>query len=139
MFRFLSWMVCVLLLCGCSAVAPAGAAVTPAVEGALFQVIRADGSAKAFTVEELKQLPLGQLTVEGKIEEGPRLADVLQAAGVSEYRQLVISGSSSPVTLTREQVGDSLLDFTNHGTVKLATTAVPKPQWTKDVSVIQVQ
>ncbi|HEX6035910.1 MAG TPA: hypothetical protein VFY83_15845 [Anaerolineales bacterium] len=38
-------------------------------------------------------------------------------------------------TLTREPVDDStILDFTNQSTVKLATTCVPRPSWTKDVS-----
>jgi hypothetical protein len=34
---------------------------------------------------------------------------------------------------------NTILDCINHGTVKLATTCVPKPNWTKDVSKIEVK
>jgi hypothetical protein len=47
--------------------------------------------------------------------------------------------SSISATLTPEQVDDGTLDFTNHGTIKLATTYVLKPNWTKDVSKIEVK
>jgi len=48
--------------------------------------------------------------------------------------------SSNPATLTREQVDDNtILDFTNHATVELATIYIPKPNWTKDVSKIEVK
>jgi len=34
---------------------------------------------------------------------------------------------------------NTILDFNNHGTMKLATTYIPKPQWTKDVAEITVK
>ncbi len=110
------------------------------VSTALFQVIRADGTSVPITWDDLKKLPLATLTVEGKVEEGPKLADVLKAAGVTDFSEISLNGSSSPVTLTVAQVDDnSILDFNNHGTVKLASTYIPKPQWTKDVSEIKVK
>jgi hypothetical protein len=106
----------------------------------LFQVVKPDGTEVGFTWDDLKKLPLANLTVEGKIEEGPKLIDVLKAAGVTDFSEVSLSGSASPVTLTRAQVDDNtLLDFNNHGTVKLASTYVPKPQWTKDVAKIEVK
>ena len=93
-----------------------------------------------FTWDELKKLPLATLTVEGKVEEGPRLSDVLKAAGITEFTEVSLSGSSSPAMLTKAQVDDNtILDFNNHGTVKLASTYIPKPDWTKDVSEIKVR
>ena len=110
------------------------------VSTALFQIVKADGSSMGFSWDDLKKLPLAQLTVEGKVEEGPKLSDVLKAAGVTDYTEISLNGSSSPVTLTRAQVDDNtILDFNNHGTVKLASTYVPKPDWTKDVSEIKVK
>lgn len=107
---------------------------------ALFQVVKADGSNVGFTWDDLKKLPLATLTVEGKVEEGPKLIDVLNAAGVTGFSEVTLTGSASPVTLTKAQVDDNtLLDFNNHGTVKLASTYIPKPQWTKDVSEIKVK
>jgi hypothetical protein len=111
-----------------------------AISTALFQVIKADGSKVGVTINDLKTFPLKQITVEGKVEEGPGLLDVLEFAGVSEFTEVTLTGSSSPVTLTHEQVDDNtILDLTNHGTVKLATTYIPKANWTKDVAEITVK
>jgi len=108
--------------------------------GVLFQVIKADGSSVGFTWNDLEKLPLANITIEGKLQEGPKLIDVLKAAGVSDFSEVSLSGSASPVTLTRAQVDDNtILDFNNHGTVKFASTYIPKPQWTKDVSQIRVK
>ncbi len=116
---------------------PAGDALP---KGTLFEVVKLDGTRVPVTVEQLKTLPLAQLKSEGKVEEGPRLSDVLAMVGVTEYTSVAISGTSSPATLTREQVeADAVLDFTNHGTVKLSTNAIPKADWTKDVSLIEVK
>jgi hypothetical protein len=109
-------------------------------KGVLFQVVKPDGSSVGFTWADLEKLPLANLTVEGKVEEGPKLIDVLKAAGVTDFSEVSLSGSSSPVTLTKAQVDDNtILDFNNHGTVKLASTYIPKPQWTKDVAKIEVK
>ncbi len=111
-----------------------------AVSGVLFQIVKADGGSVGITVDNLKALPLKQVTVDGKTEEGPRLLDVLALAGVTEFKEVSLAGSSTPTTLTRDQVDDNtILDFTNHGTVKLVTTYIPKPNWTKDISIIEVK
>jgi hypothetical protein len=137
-----------LLTAACSGAQP-GLANTPKtplalqpsqVSTALFQVIKPDGSSVGFTWDDLKKLPLANLTIEGKVEEGPKLSDVLKAAGVIDFSEISLTGSSSPVTLTKAQVDDNtILDFNNHGTVKLASTYIPKPEWTKDVSEIKVK
>lgn len=111
-----------------------------AVSTALFQVIKPDGTKVDVTVDDLKTLPLMQVMAEGKVEEGPGLLDVLTFVGVTEFTEVSLTGTSNPVTLTREQVDDNtILDFTNHGTVKLASTYVTKANWTKDVAEITVK
>lgn len=111
-----------------------------AVSTALFQIVKPDGSKVGMTVNDLKKLPLAQLTIEGKVEEGPKLIDILNAAGMTDFTEVTLTGSSSPVTLTRAQVDtNTILDFNNHGTMKLATTYIPKPNWTKDISEITVK
>jgi len=110
------------------------------VSSALFQVIKPDGTSMGFSWDDLKKLPLATMSAEGKVEEGPKLIDVLTAAGITEFSEVSLSGSSAPATLTRAQVDDNtILDFNNHGTVKLASTYIPKPEWTKDVSEIKVK
>jgi hypothetical protein len=107
----------------------------------LLVVVKPDGSEVSFTWDSLKMMPLAQMTAEGKTEEGVKLMDVLTAAGVTEFKTVNLNGSSSPATLTFEQVKDptTILDFTNHGTVKLSTNYIPKANWTKDVAKIEVK
>jgi hypothetical protein len=111
------------------------------ISGTLLVVVKPDGTEVGFTWDDLKKLPLAQMTAEGKVEEGVRLMDVLAAAGVTEFTEVSLTGSSSPATLTFDQVKDAttILDFTNHGTVKLSTNYIPKANWTKDVARIEVK
>jgi hypothetical protein len=112
----------------------------PAASNALFQIIKPDGTEFDVTLDAVKQLPLAQVTAEGKVEEGPYLLDVLALAGVTEFTAVTLTGSSNPATLTFEQVdNNTILDFNNHGTMKLSTTYIPKANWTKDVAEIVVK
>ena len=91
------------------------------VADALFQVITPDGRIVGFTWDDLKKLPLAQITAEGKVEEGTKVLDVLQAVGVTDFEKITLTGNNGSLTIDREQVTDDvILDFTNHGTVKLA-------------------
>ena len=112
----------------------------PATSNALFQIVKADGTTFDVTIDEVKALPLATLQAEGKVEEGPYLKDVLALAGVTEFTEVSLTGSSSPATLTFEQVDENtILDFNNHGTMKLSSTYIPKANWTKDVAQITVK
>jgi hypothetical protein len=119
----------------------AGDASLPALaEGALFRVIKPDGNVVMFTVDDLKALPLAQYMTEGKVEEGPKLLDVLAKAGITDFTEVVISGPKSSQTLVRAQVDDqAVLDFNNHGTVKFSGPALAKVDWVKDVDLIVVR
>lgn len=109
-------------------------------EGALFRVIKPDGSAVMFTVDDIKALPLAQYMTEGKVEEGPKLLDVLARAGITDFTEVVISGPKSSQALVRAQVDDqTVLDLTNHGTVKFSGPALAKVDWVKDVDLIVVR
>jgi hypothetical protein len=106
----------------------------------LFQIIKPDGTKFDVTLDAVKALPLAVVTAEGKVEEGPYLSDVLALAGVTEFTEVTLTGSSSPATLTFAQVDkNTILDFNNHGTMKLSTTYIPKANWTKDVAEIVVK
>jgi hypothetical protein len=133
---------CLLLsACATQAQSPteAPAAGAPA-SSALFQIVKPDGSTFDVTLDAVKALPLAQVSAEGKVEEGPYLSDVLALAGVTEFTEVTLEGSSNPATLTFEQVDENtILDFNNHGTMKLSTTYIPKAGWTKDVAKITVK
>jgi hypothetical protein len=106
----------------------------------LFQIVKPDGTEFDVTLQAVKALPLATLSAEGKVEEGPYLSDVLDLAGVTEFTEVTLSGSSNPATLTFAQVDkNTILDFNNHGTMKLSTTYIPKANWTKDVAEFVVK
>ena len=135
-----------LLLISCGSTATA--TVAPATEApiqapaanVLFKVTKADGSSFDVTLDAVKALPLASLTVDGKVQEGPKLKDVLALADINEFTEVTIHGSSATSTLTFEQVDDNtILDFSNRGTMKLATTYIPKANWTKDITEIIVK
>jgi hypothetical protein len=128
-----------LLITACGSITPAAEPAT-ADPSVLFVIVKADGATYNVTLEAVKALPLAQLSAEGKVEEGPYLSDVLALAGVAEFTEVTLTGSSNPATLTFEQVDENtILDFNNHGTMKLASTYIPKANWTKDVAKITVK
>jgi hypothetical protein len=127
------------LLSACASAAKTAEPVQAKSTG-LFQIIKPDGSKFEVTLDAVKKLTLAQITVEGKVQEGPKLLDVLSLAGVIEFTEITITGTNAPSTLKREQVDDhTILDFSNRGTMKLATTYIPKAEWTKDISEITVK
>jgi len=137
-------LVFVLSACGASTPAATEPAQPSQVESvsadALFQIVKADGSKFDVTLDAVKTLPLAQLTVEGKVQEGPKLLDILALADITDFSEITITGSSAPSTLTREQVDENtILDFSNRGTMKLATTYISKAEWTKDITQITVK
>ena len=121
-------------------VEPSATSVSTVAVTAVFQVVKADGSTFDVTLDALKKLPLANITVDGKVQEGPKLLDILNLAGVTDFTEVTLTGSASPVILARAQVdNNTILDFNNHGTLKLATTYIPMPNWTKDISEITVK
>jgi hypothetical protein len=138
----------ILLLSACATSAPQALTAAPvqvqpaevSSSPALFQIIKPDGTKFDVTLDAVKALPLAVVKAEGKVEEGPYLSDILALAGVTEFAEVTLTGSSNPATLTFEQVDkNTILDFNNHGTMKLSTTYIPKANWTKDVAVITVK
>lgn len=129
-----------LIFSACSTPAIIESQAQPAASNALLQIVKADGTAFDVTLDAVKALPLATLQAEGKVEEGPYLKDVLALAGVTEFTEVSLTGSSGPVTLTFEQVDENtILDFNNHGTMKLSSAYIPKADWTKDVALITVK
>ena len=141
---FLLFLIVLLSACAPAAsqavVEPSASTTEVSSTPVLFQIIKPDGTTFDVTLDAVKALPLAALTTEGKVEEGPYLSDVLALAGITEFTEVTLTGSSNPVTLTFEQVDENtILDFNNHGTMKLSSTYVPKAEWTKDVAQITVK
>ncbi len=118
------------------------AKLPPLETGALLRVIKANGTAVQFTLAQLHDLASGSILVDDKTEEGALVSAVLEAASVKHFESIMLTGARGPVTvnvLTTDEVDDQcVLDFTNQNTVKLATPAIDKDDWAKDIFVIEV-
>jgi hypothetical protein len=104
----------------------------------LFKVTKPDKKIKSYSLDDLKKFKLGRITVQGKIEEGPLLMDVLKNAGVKKYSKVTLKGRDGSITRTSKQITKNvILDFTNRGTVKFCSTDVPKEKWIHDITEIK--
>jgi hypothetical protein len=108
--------------------------------GVLFSVLKVDGSKFDFTLADLKKLPTATITVSSKDFQGPKLKDILAAAGVTSFKKIYLTGTNGQIRLDPKYVDDStLLTFTDTGDVRLATPYLNKQFWTQGLSQIQVQ
>jgi hypothetical protein len=109
---------------------------TPVPE-VLFFVVKPDGNKVGFTLADLQKLPLANIN---NVNKGPKLKDVLAAAGVTDFQKVYLAGNGGKIRLTPGQVDDNtILAFTDKGTVKLVTTYLNKQFWVQDVNRIEVQ
>lgn len=95
---------------------------------------------KDFTFKDVLALPQTQVTAGGKVQQGPKLKEVLKAAGVAEYSKVKILGAwQETYTLDKSAVDDTVvLDTANRGTCKLAGSSIPKEGWVRDITRIEV-
>lgn len=96
---------------------------------------------KSYTIEDINAMDKKTMEAEGKTEEGPSVLDVLKDSGINDFSNITFVGAwRTEADLSREQVDEeTLLDITNHGTVKLATHAISKKDWVKDIIKIVVE
>lgn len=107
---------------------------------ALFEVVLADGTHFAVTAELIATLPSASVTVNGDSFKGVLLSDVLAAAGVKDYNELVFTGSSV-YTVKPERVSDRfILSLSkDRGTYEMQTPVVPLSNLVKDITTIEVK
>jgi hypothetical protein len=126
--------------CASPAAAPTSAPPSPTPGAAIFQVIKPDGVAVDFTLDDLKQLSLTTIMFEGSPEEGPALLDVLSAAGITDFAEVTLTGSDGRYTYARADVTpEVVLDFNNRGGVKLASPTLPRNERVRDIFKIEVK
>ncbi len=98
----------------------------------------------SYTVDDLKALGEATIVVDGKTEQGPRLIQVLQAAGVKQFTRLEIRGAGVRddgfITLSASDVDENvLLDIANRGTVKVVGPKIAWADRVRDVTEIVVE
>ncbi len=96
---------------------------------------------KTLTLNDIKALPAVKVVADDKTQEGPKLSDVLKAAGVQKYTEVTVTGAwKETYTLKADQADDTVvLDLSNRGTCKLAGPKIPKDSWVRDVTTIEVK
>jgi hypothetical protein len=114
--------------------APPGYAVTVLRDGEIL---------REFAPTDLRDLPQVTVTADGKQQEGPTVAAVLEAAGVERFATLDVRGmglrDDGRLSLTAAQVGDDLvLDFSDRGTLKIVSPDLDWRDRVRDVTELRV-
>lgn len=97
-----------------------------------------------FSLEDLKAMEVRRVLMQGQLQEGPSLLDVMAAAGVDDFDSVVVYGmglrDEGVIDLSRSQVTeDVLLDFAVRGTVKLCGPDIAWADRVRDVERIDVR
>jgi len=118
--------------------------VAPSTSAYRVRVTRDGKELASFDLAQLQAVGSKTVTVQGGIEEGPPLIEVLKRAGVREFSAVTIVGlgtrDSGRLELTAADVGpDTVLDVAKRGTVKVAGPAISREERVRDVTEIQVR
>lgn len=73
-------------------------------------------------------MPSTSLQLDGSTEQGPSIESILSKNNITDYSKITVIGMyTDSITMTKEQVKQgSILDITNHNTVKLASKAIKR-------------
>ncbi len=101
----------------------------------------------AWTLDRLAaELPLAEVEIDGQVQRGHLLLDLLEASGAGDWQRAEVIGKGEGrafdvvLEVNAAEVDTTwILDITNLGTLKLAADALPKEQWVRDVSEIAVE
>lgn len=95
---------------------------------------------KSYTIDDIKKMTATSFDLDGSTESGPSFDYILTQNSIKDYSKITITGMlKDTATLTKEQVAKgTLLDITNHDTVKLAAKAIDKNKWVKDIATIEI-
>lgn len=110
------------------------------VENYSVKVIYEGKELKAYTIDDIKKMPVISFDLDGSTESGPSIDYILNENNIKDYSKIIFTGMLKDTnTLTKEQISKgTLLDITNHDTVKLAAKAVDKNTWAKDIATIEI-
>lgn len=104
------------------------------------QIVKADGTTTSIDETSLQGLTVTQVTIANATRNGFKLSDVLQKAGVADYQQVIVTGSTGSQTLSKDQVNaDAILSFDPVGTAELSGANLPQTQWVTGVTKIEVK
>ena len=137
--------VLVIVLAGGCSEAVAGPDETPA-EDVVLRVVLGDAVVADWTLDELSDsVAFVEMTIDGDLQSGPLLLDVLEASGVEVWSGAQVVGFGEGrvfevgLDIDAADVDDGwILDVNNRGKLKLASASLPRSQWVRDVGEINV-
>jgi hypothetical protein len=108
------------------------------------RLVRDDAVFAVFSLEDLRAMESRRVRMQGQLQEGPSLLEVLRQAGVEEFDSVVVRGmalrDAGVIELERDEVDeDVLLDFAIRGTVKLCGPEIGWANRVRDVEEIEVR
>ncbi len=105
-----------------------------------LQIVKADGSTATLAAADLQKIATTQVSIGQSDQPGYKLSDVLAAAGVTSFQQVVVTGSSGSATLTQAQVTpDVILSTVDPSSLSLAGPQLSADQSVKGVNKIEVK
>jgi hypothetical protein len=107
-------------------------------------VVRDEEVVRVFDLEELRDFDTRQMEMQGEVQEGPPLLDVLGEAGVTDFSSVTIVGAglrdSGRIVLKSGDIDENvLLDFSSRGTVKVCGPEIVWEDRVRDVERIEVR
>lgn len=127
--------------CGSSSGNGAGGLKNEKIPNYSVKIIYDGKEIKNYSMDDIKKMPSTSLQMDGSTEQGPSIESILSTNNITDYSRVTVIGMyTDSITMTKEQVKQgSILDITNHNTVKLASKAIKKDKWVKDIATIKVE
>jgi hypothetical protein len=140
------WVVVLATIGGAACSGGDATGIEPPADNVVLRVVVDDEVAADWTLADLEeQVAFAELAIDGDLQSGPLLVDVLRASGVVEWKTGEVYGMgegrvfeiSLPITAAEVDAG-WVLDVTNQGTLKLASVDIPRDRWVRDVGEIRI-
>lgn len=135
-------LVLVLVPVACSG--GSAADLEPPADDVVLRVTVGGQVAADWTLPDLEsEVPFVEETIDGDVQTGPLLLDVIEATGVGDWESAEVLGMSEgrvvavSLEISAATVNESwILDLSKRGTFKLASPALPREKWVRDVGEI---
>ena len=115
-------------------------------DGSVILTVYVGDQSAAWTLAELEAAVIFvEEDIDGDVQNGPRLLDVLEASGVGPWETAEVLGRGEgrsfevSIRIASADVTDGwILDVTNRGTLKLAAEDLARERWVRDVGEIRI-
>ncbi len=119
---------------------PPTQAAYPAAIGGPLTVTRPDNTTTSLTPDTLVTLKMNTVKTGSTTVQGISVSAILTAAGITDYKQITLTGANGSQTLTKDKVNDNvILKINDDKTLQLVSPDLPEANWLKAVSAIKAE